>query len=52
MQGKRFKAEILLSKLRQAGVEYARSSTVAAIHNLIRIMDATDLRSLIDFGGP
>jgi hypothetical protein len=45
MPGERFKAEEIVNKLRQADVEIARGSTVAAMCNLLGITDATKVRS-------
>jgi putative transposase len=44
MPGKRFKAEEIVNKLRQADVELARGSTVAAVCKLLGITDATYFR--------
>ena len=44
MPGKRFMAEEIVNKLRQADVELARGSTVAAVCKLLGITDATYFR--------
>jgi transposase-like protein len=51
MPGKRFKAEEIVSKLRQADVELARGSTVAAVYKLLGITDATCFRWRKEYGG-
>jgi len=44
MPGKRFKAQEIVNKLRQADVALARGSTVAAVCKLLGITDATYFR--------
>ena len=51
MPGKRFKAEEIVNKLRQADVELARGSTVAAVCKLLGITDATYFRWRKEYGG-
>jgi transposase-like protein len=51
MPGKRFKAEEIGNKLRQADVELARGSTVAAVCKLLEISDATYFRWREEYGG-
>jgi hypothetical protein len=51
MPGKRFKAEEIVNKLRQADVELARGSTVAAVCKLLGITDATYFRWRKAYGG-
>jgi putative transposase len=51
MSGKRFEAEEIVSKLRQADVELARGSTVAAVCMLLGITDATYFRWRREYGG-
>lgn len=51
MPGKRFKAEEIVNKLRQADVELARGSTVAAVCKLLGITDATYFRLRKEYGG-
>ena len=51
MPGKRFKAEEIGNKLRQADVELARGSTVAAVCKLLEISDATYFRGREEYGG-
>jgi len=49
--GKRFKAEEIINKLRQADVELARGNTVAAVCKLLGITDATYFRWRKEYGG-
>ena len=51
MPGKRFKAEEIVNKLRQADVELARGSTVATVCKLLGITDATYFRWRKEHGG-
>ncbi len=51
MPGKRFKAEEIVNKLRQADVELARGNTVAAVCKLLEITDATYFRWRKEYGG-
>ena len=51
MPGKRFKAEEIVNKLRQADVELARGSTVATVCKLLGITDATYFRWRKEYGG-
>ncbi len=51
MPGKRFKAEEIVNKLRQADFELARGSTVAAVCKLLGITDATYFRWRKEYGG-
>jgi putative transposase len=51
MPAKRFKAEEIINKLRQADVELARVSTVAAACELLGITDATCFRWRKEYGG-
>jgi len=51
MPGKRFKAEEIVNKLRQADVELARGSMVAAVCKLLGITDATYFRWRKEYGG-
>jgi len=51
MPGKRFKAEEIVNKLRQADVELARGNTVAAVCKLLGITDATYFRWRKEYGG-
>ncbi len=51
MPGKRFKAEEIVNKLRQADVELARGGTVAAVCKLLGITDATYFRWRKEYGG-
>lgn len=44
MQGKRFKAEEIVIRIRQANVELARGITVAAVCKLLGITDAMYIR--------
>jgi putative transposase len=50
MRGKRFKAEEIVNKLRQADVELARGSMVAAVCKLLGVMDATNFRWRTEYG--
>ncbi len=49
--GKRFKAEEIVNKLRQADVEFAPGRTVAAMCKLLGITDATYFRWRKEYGG-
>lgn len=51
MLGKRVKAEENLNRLRQADVEFARESTVAAVCKLLGITDAPYFRWCREYGG-
>jgi len=51
MPGKRFKAEEVVNKLRQADVELARRNTVATVCKLLGITDATYFRWRKEYGG-
>ena len=51
MPCKRFKAEEIVNKLRQADVELARGNTVAAVCKLLGITDATYFRWRKEYGG-
>ena len=51
MPGKRFKAGEIVNKLRQADVELARGSKVAAVCKLLGITDATYFRWRKEYGG-
>jgi transposase-like protein len=51
MPGKRFKTEEIVNTLRQADVELARGSTVAAVCKLLGITDATYFRWRKEYGG-
>jgi putative transposase len=51
MPGKRFKAEEIVNKLRQADVELARGSTVAAGCRLLGITGATYFWCRKEYGG-
>jgi len=51
MPGKRFTAEEIVNKLRQADVELARGSSVAAVCRSLGITDATYFRWRREYGG-
>ena len=50
MLGKRLEAEEIVNKLRQADVELARGSTVAALCKLLGVTDATCFRWRKEYG--